>query len=107
MPRDSRWWARRLARSSRAAYVSRRAPHTSASFSGTASTTRSQRSARLNCMSEEIRAAVDGDRGPDHEAGGLRAQEHDDRRDLLREPDPADVVLGAVVAGDRLVGGLE
>src|SRR5207253_10923160 len=98
---------RRLARSSRAAYVSRRAPHTSASWSGTASTTPSQRSARLNSMSEEVRAAVDRDRGADDEAGRLRAEEHDDGSDLLRQPDPTDVVLGAVVAGDGLVRGLE
>src|SRR6185312_11324012 len=43
-------WASRVARSSASAKVSRRPPHTSASWSGTVSATRSQRSARLNSM---------------------------------------------------------
>src|ERR1039457_3312051 len=57
-PRAASACASRLARSSAAANDNRRGPHTNASRSGTASTTASQRSARLNSTPWIVGAAT-------------------------------------------------
>src|SRR3954451_11516167 len=114
-PSPARWWASRVARASACAYVSRRSPHTSASWSGISSTTRSHRSARLNSTrpalrairqrmaSEEVGAAVDGHGRAHHEAAQLGAEEDDHGGHLFGKADAADVVRRAVVARDGLV----